>query len=124
MLNYDAECPVEATLGVIGGKWKMIIYREIYRNGAQRFGQLQRSVGQISAKVLTQQLRELETDGVLKRTIYPEIPPRVEYSLTKAGQSLEPVFLSMVSWGYSFLNKELPFPDAEQLHSTPEFVAE
>lgn len=110
MLNYALECPVEATLNVIGGKWKLLIYREIYVKGPQRFGELQRNVGNISAKVLTQQLRELEADGVLLRTIYPEIPPKVEYSFTDAGKSLEPVFLSMVEWGSSFLKKEYPFP--------------
>jgi Predicted transcriptional regulators len=110
MLNYNSSCPVEATLSVIGGKWKLLIYREIYMHGPQRFGELQRGVGKISAKVLTQQLRELETDGVLVRTIYPEIPPKVEYSFTDAGKSLEPVFLSMIDWGTAFLNGEFAFP--------------
>ena len=110
MLNFNCQCPIEATLGVIGGKWKLLIYRELYVRGTRRFGELREGVHGISAKVLTQQLRELEADGVIQRTIYPEIPPRVEYSLTYAGRSLEKVFLAMLEWGSAFLRREIPFP--------------
>lgn len=119
MLNFNCRCPIEATLGVIGGKWKLLIYRELYVRGTRRFGELREGVQGISAKVLTQQLKELEADGVILRTVYPEIPPRVEYSLTYAGRSLEKVFLAMLEWGTAFLNREIPFPAPPAL-SAPE----
>ena len=123
MLCYDGSCPIEATLQVIGGKWKLLIYRELYFRGARRYGELRTGIQGISAKVLTQQLRELENDGVVRREIYPEIPPKVEYSLTAAGRSLEEVFMAMFHWGKAFLNKEIAFvvPESEPLRPTAEF---
>lgn len=110
MLNFCCSCPIEATLGVIGGKWKLLIYRELYVRGTRRFGQLRDGIQGVSPKVLTQQLKEMENDGLIQRTVYPEVPPRVEYSLTEAGRSLEKVFLSMLEWGTAFLHKEIIFP--------------
>ena len=92
------ECPVTFTMSKIGGKWKPIILFLISK-GANRFGVMQRGITGISKQMLTKQLRELESDGILERIIYPEIPPRVEYFLTELGQSLMPVIGSMKQWG-------------------------
>ena len=90
-------CPVETTLLLIGDKWKVLILRDLM-DGTRRFGELRRSVGGISQKVLTEKLRELEADGILTRTAYAEIPPRVEYALTELGSSLRPVLDSLAEW--------------------------
>lgn len=92
------ECPVTFTMSKIGGKWKPIILYLITK-GANRFGILQRGIQGISKQMLTKQLRELETDGILNRKIYAEIPPRVEYSMTDLGNSLLPIIESMRNWG-------------------------
>ena len=94
----DNNCPVTYCLKKIGGKWKPIIIFMI-RNGANRFGIMQRSIEGISKQMLTKQLRELEADGILDRTIYAEIPPRVEYSITDYGETLMPIIDSMSAWG-------------------------
>jgi DNA-binding HxlR family transcriptional regulator len=91
-------CPMLATLAVIGGKWKPAILWHL-RRGVFRFGALQRSVGAITQKMLTQQLRELEADGIVVRTIFAEVPPRVEYRMTDYGRTLEPVIDLMAQWG-------------------------
>jgi DNA-binding HxlR family transcriptional regulator len=93
-----ASCPVEATLKIIGGRWKVLIIHFLF-DEPKRFGELTRSLGGISARTLSKQLRELEDDGVVNRKDFREIPPKVEYSLTTLGQSLEPVLLSMEEWG-------------------------
>ena len=80
-------CPVETTLTLISSKWKVLIVRDLL-GGTKRFGELQRSVGNVSQKVLTAQLREMEEDGLVDRKVYPEVPPRVEYSLIELGRSL------------------------------------
>jgi DNA-binding HxlR family transcriptional regulator len=92
------QCPVTFTVGFIGGKWKPVIIHLI-RKGANRFGVLQRAIDGISKQMLTAQLRELENDGILSRTIFPEIPPRVEYAITPLGESLLPVIDAMSKWG-------------------------
>ncbi|MDO4271743.1 MAG: helix-turn-helix domain-containing protein [Candidatus Saccharibacteria bacterium] len=91
-------CPVETTLGLIGNKWKVLIIRDLL-TGTKRFGELKKSIGGISQKVLTEQLRSLETDKLLTRTVYPVVPPKVEYSLTELGQSLTPILAAMQDWG-------------------------
>ena len=91
-------CPIIATLGVIGGKWKPALLWQI-RLGVCRFGALQRSVDGITQKMLTQQLSELEADGIVFRRVYAEVPPRVEYTLTPYGQSLQVVLEGMAAWG-------------------------
>ena len=91
-------CPVTATLGLIGGKWKMLIMHLI-SNDINRFGKLSMMLKDISKQMLTTQLRELERDGILERKIYPEIPPRVEYFLTPKGESLLPVLELLKEWG-------------------------
>ena len=82
-------CPVETTLTLISSKWKILILRDLMP-GTKRFGELKKSIGGVSQKVLTAQLREMETDGLVRRTVYPEVPPRVEYTLTALGRSLKP----------------------------------
>jgi len=94
----ESTCPVEKTLMVIGGRWKVLILRELF-NGTKRFGELNRGLERISQKMLTQQIREMEKDGIVHRKVFPQIPPKVEYSLTSLGRSLEPVLSAMHSWG-------------------------
>ena len=94
-------CPVEVTLSVIGNKWKVLIIRDLM-GGTRRFGELRKSIGGISQKVLTSNLRDMEAEGLLTRRSYNEIPPRVEYTLTELGRSLDPVLASMVEWGESY----------------------
>ncbi|NJL09569.1 MAG: helix-turn-helix transcriptional regulator [Calothrix sp. SM1_7_51] len=97
--NYTRlTCEVETTLRVIGGRWKVLIIRELM-TGVKRFGELQRSLYGITQKMLTQQLRELEEHGIINRQVYPEIPPKVEYSLTPLGQTLKPILDAMHEWG-------------------------
>ena len=94
-------CPVETTLMLIGDKWKVLILRDLL-TGAKRFGELKKSVGSVSQKVLTAQLRDMESNGLINRHAYAEVPPRVEYSLTELGQSLKPILDSMWSWGEGY----------------------
>lgn len=90
-------CPVERTLQVIGGRWKVLILRELLR-GVQRFNQLRRALPRTTPKMLAQQLRELERDGVIRRQVYAQVPPKVEYSLTPTGRSLKPILEAMHQW--------------------------
>ena len=94
-------CPVETTLTLISDKWKVLILRDLM-SGARRFGELKRSLGAVSQKVLTAQLRQMEDSGLLTRTVYPEVPPRVEYRLTDLGRCLKPVLDAMQSWGEAY----------------------
>lgn len=98
------QCPVETTLGLIGNKWKVLIIRDLL-TGKKRFGELKKSIGNISQKVLTSNLRDMEQAGLITRTVYPEVPPRVEYELTETGLSLNPVLNSMVIWGTEYKKK-------------------
>jgi len=100
-------CPVEVSLLMIGDKWKVLILRELL-SGTKRFGEIRESINGISQKVLTEKLREMESDGLLVRVAYAEIPPRVEYSLTELGMSLGPVLDSLKEWGemYKRINAE------------------
>lgn len=91
-------CPVEATLAVVGGRWKGVILFHLL-DGTKRFNELRRLLPAVTQRVLTLALRELEADGVLERTVYPEVPPRVEYALTELGRSLGPLLLDMRAWG-------------------------
>ena len=99
-----SSCAVEATLKAIGGRWKVLILRELFE-GTQRFNELHRRVRGITQKVLAQQLREMERDGLVRRKVYPEIPPKVEYSLTELGRSLRPVLDALHQWGVHFLQQ-------------------
>lgn len=91
-------CPIERTVNIIGGKWTLLILRDLFE-GTRRFGELRSSLEGISPKTLSEKLRELEQAGIIQRKIYPEVPPRVEYSLTERGRGLENVFNSMKEWG-------------------------
>lgn len=97
-------CPVETTLTLISDKWKVLILRDLLL-GTKRFGELKKSVGGVSQKVLTAQLRQMENSGLLTRTVYPEVPPRVEYTLTELGYSLKPVLDAMWDWGQEYKAK-------------------
>ena len=95
------ECPVETTLSLIGDKWKVLIMRDLF-DGKKRFGELKKSLVGVSQKVLTAQLRDMEESGLITRTIYAEVPPRVEYELTRLGLSLKPIIDEMRIWGESY----------------------
>lgn len=95
------DCPVETTLMVIGDKWKVLILRDLM-NGTLRFGELKKSIGHVSQKVLTAQLRDMEAKGLVTRQVYAEVPPRVEYTLTETGYSLKPVLDAMWLWGEAY----------------------
>ena len=97
-------CPVETTLMIIGDKWKVLILRDLM-NGTMRFGELKKSIGSVSQKVLTAQLRDMEERGLLTRKVYAEVPPRVEYTLTETGYSLKPVLDAMCAWGANYQAK-------------------
>lgn len=97
-------CPVEITMSLIDDKWKVLIVRDLL-TGTKRFGELRKSVTGITQKVLTNNLKKMEKDGLLKRKAYPEVPPRVEYTLTETGLSLKPILDSMVEWGNQYREK-------------------
>ena len=97
-------CPVETTLMLIGDKWKVLILRDLM-DGTKRFGELKKSIGTVSQKVLTAQLRDMEEKGLLTRKVYAEVPPRVEYTLTETGYSLKPLLDSMWAWGLDYKAK-------------------
>jgi len=103
-------CPVEITLTLISDKWKVLIIRDLL-TGTKRFGELKKSLDGISQKVLTAQLRKMEENGLLIRTVYPEIPPRVEYALTELGYSLEPVLNALRLWGETYRTTQTPDND-------------
>ena len=102
MINNNLpDCPVETTLKLIGDKWKVLIIRDLL-TGTKRFGELKSSVTGITQKVLTSNLRSMEADGLVIRTVYPVVPPKVEYSLTETGKSLSPILDSMLTWGNKY----------------------
>ena len=94
-------CPVETTLTLIGDKWKVLILRDLM-DGTKRFGELKKSLGGVSQKVLTAQLRDMEASGLISRKVYAEVPPKVEYSLTGLGESLRPVIDVLRTWGEGY----------------------
>ena len=95
------ECPVATTVLMIGSKWKLLIMRNLLAR-PWRFNELQKSIDGISQKALTEALRSMEADGIASRTVYPEVPPRVEYALTKLGESMRPIIKSMETWGMAY----------------------
>ena len=98
------ECPVETTLMLISDRWKVLIIRELL-DGTKRFGEIKKSIGNVSQKVLTANLRSMEDRGLLTRKVYPEVPSRVEYTLTETGYSLKPILDAMVAWGTEYKQK-------------------
>lgn len=97
-------CPVETTLMLISDRWKVLIIRDLL-GGTKRFGELKKSIGKVSQKVLTANLRSMEENGLVIRTVYAEVPPRVEYTLTETGYSLKPILDAMVEWGTDYKRK-------------------
>lgn len=97
----ERQCPIETTIEVVGGKWKPLILYYLL-DGTRRFGELQRCIPQVSRRMLTQHLRELEADGIVHREVYRQVPPKVEYSVTELGKTLEPVMLTMLAWGEAY----------------------
>lgn len=97
--NGDFNCEKELTLSIIGGKWKLILLWHLGKEGTQRFSELQRLLPKITHKMLTSQLKELIDDGIVHREVYPEVPPRVEYSMTELGMTLLPILELMYEWG-------------------------
>lgn len=104
MINILPECPVEVTLTLISDKWNVLIIRSLLQ-GTKRYGELKNEVGNISQKVLTSKLKEMEKNGLLTRTAYAEVPPRVEYTLTDTGLSLSPILKAMFQWGEEYKSK-------------------
>src|SRR3982074_687935 len=100
--NKVYSCPVEVTIGVIGGKWKSVILYHLIESRVIRFGEFRRLLPKVTAQMLTAQLRELESDGVIHRKIYTQVPPKVEYSLTNFGEPLTPILRAMTNWGESY----------------------
>ena len=105
-------CPVETTLMLIGDKWKVLILRDLM-SGMKRFGELKKSIGHVTQKVLTAQLRQMEASGLLTRRVYAEVPPRVEYALTDLGESLRPVLAALFDWGLAY-RRANGCPESEQ----------
>ncbi|MGI6230534.1 MAG: winged helix-turn-helix transcriptional regulator [Tractidigestivibacter sp.] len=101
LLEQLPPCPVETTLTLISNRWRVLILRDLM-DGPRRFTQLKRSIGGISQKVLTQNLRAMEADGILTRTVFPEVPPHVEYELTDLGRSLKPILDALKDWGEGY----------------------
>mgnify|MGYP001041741121 FL=1 len=97
-------CPVETTLTLISDKWKVLILRDLLP-GTKRFGELRKSIGHVSQKVLTAQLRQMEQSGLVNRKVYAEVPPKVEYSLTDVGYSFNPILVAMWTWGEEYQMK-------------------
>ena len=98
-------CPVATTVSLIGSKWKLLIMRNLMAR-PWRFNELQRDLTGISQKVLTDSLRSMEADGIVIRTVYPEVPPHVEYSLSELGESMRPIINAMAEWGTSYKERE------------------
>jgi len=101
-LDKDFNCRKELTLALIGGKWKMLILWRLGKNGTKRFNELKESMSGVTQKILTGALRDLEDDHLVHREVYPEIPPKVEYSLTEKGRSLIPILDMMYDWGTGY----------------------
>lgn len=104
--RYDCDfgCPVEACLAVVGGKWKGVILFHLL-GGTKRFNELMRLMPDVTQRMLTRQLRELEADRIVTRKVYPEVPPKVEYSLTEFGRTLEPILKSLQKWGSNYIDQ-------------------
>jgi DNA-binding HxlR family transcriptional regulator len=103
-VSQQVECPIQLLVDAIGGKWKLPIIYQLFQ-GTKRYGELKRLVPQATERMLTLQLRELEAVGIVQRTVYPQVPPKVEYSLTEMGLSLEPVLQTILNWSEKHLPK-------------------
>ncbi|MEM9079416.1 MAG: helix-turn-helix domain-containing protein [Verrucomicrobiota bacterium] len=103
--DYNGPCPVERVIGIFGGKWKPSILYYLEKNGPLRFGELRKVIPQVTQRMLTQQLRELERDGLVKRTDYREMPPKVDYRLTRLGATFRPIGHQLEEWGENHMGK-------------------
>jgi DNA-binding HxlR family transcriptional regulator len=115
MLAKELKCPIQAVVEAIGGKWKLPILYQLFQ-GTKRYAELRRLIPNVTERMLTLQLRELEAVGIVRRTVYPEVPPKVEYSLTEMGMSLDPVLQTMLAWSEQYLPPAEPHledPDLE-----------
>jgi DNA-binding HxlR family transcriptional regulator len=117
-MSHNEHCPVEATLELIGGKYKTLILWHL-ADGKLRFSQLRREITGITPKMLTQQLRELEAHSLIHREVFPIVPPKVEYSLTELGKSLMPLLVAMRDWGSSYLRDHALEPNCFMMSNTP-----
>nr|WP_081735100.1 helix-turn-helix domain-containing protein [Paenibacillus gorillae] len=106
MENSNRGCPVEAAVKLIGGKWKIIILYQLVTNGPKRFNELRRIFPEVTQRMMTLQLRELEEDGLINRKVYHEVPPKVEYSVSELGQSLHQVLLHIQDWGLYYMDQK------------------
>ena len=102
IVSPDYKCPVELTIEILDGKWKPLILFYLLEK-TRRFGELERLLPQVTRRMLTQHLREMEQDGIVHREVYQQVPPKVEYSLTELGRTLEPILLMMLKWGEEYL---------------------
>ena len=102
--NCSPGCSVEAAIGILDGKWKSIILWHLLTEDTLRFGEIRKRIPNVTQRMLTNQLRELEEDGMLHREVYPQVPPKVEYSLTPLGRSLRPILLALKAWGVEHLD--------------------
>lgn len=107
----NAYCPVRTTLNVLGGKWKLLVLSCLLE-GPRRYGELKRLMPEITEKMLIQELRELELDGMVARQVYQQVPPKVEYHLTELGQQVQPLFRALVGWGQDYIARTCPPPSA------------
>ncbi|MNW35548.1 HTH-type transcriptional activator HxlR [compost metagenome] len=105
--TFEGRCPVETSVNLIGGKWKILILYHLISNEVKRFNELQKALQGITHRTLTRQLRELEEDNLIARKVYPEVPPKVEYSLTAIGESLIPILIDLQNWGKDY---QLKYP--------------
>lgn len=103
--HHIYNCPIEAVVDIMGGKWKTVIVHHLLRSGTLRFGELTRLMPGITQKILTKQLRELEANGIIERKVYPVVPPKVEYSLTELGTSLKDIVDGMQKWGEAYTRR-------------------
>lgn len=117
-MEIQENCPVEATLDLIGGKYKALILWNL-ADGKLRFSQLRNKISKATPKILTQQLRELETHNLIHREVYPVIPPKVEYSLTETGRSLMPILIAMRDWGAQYMRSKNQEPCCFMMGSNP-----
>ena len=101
-LDCSPGCAVEATLRIIDGKWKGVVLYHLFESGVLRFNEIRRLVPNVTQRMLTNQLRELERDGLIARKVYPEVPPKVEYTLTGQGKTLEPIVMALKAWGDAY----------------------
>lgn len=113
MEQIEVTCEMEVTLKMIGGKWKPLILEHLIRQGVQRFSQLRHRFPRVSQRTLTNQLRELETDGLVSRTVFPQVPLRVEYEVTEKGRSLAPLLEMMCIWGAQNMDERFVLTDPQ-----------